>query len=118
MSRIYNLKLLGGATENPSGAPHGRGRAVISLRGKKNQVCWKFRSLRGFSKPNAAHIHIGSAGTSGNVVVPLSTDPKFKRAGCVSAAPAMIKAIAANPNGFYVNIHSATYPEGAVRSQL
>jgi hypothetical protein len=116
-SRIYNIKLTG-AAETPPGAPDGTGRASVSLRGKKLQVCWNVHSLRGFSKPTAAHIHIGAANTAGNVVVPLSTGAKFKRRGCVPASAAVISAIGSNPKGFYLNVHSARYPNGAVRAQL
>jgi hypothetical protein len=109
---------LTGAAETPPGAPNGIGRATVSLRGKKLQVCWNFHSLRGFGKATAAHIHVGAANTAGNVVVPLSTGAKFKRKGCVPASAAVISAIASNQQGYYVNVHSAMYPNGAVRAQL
>jgi hypothetical protein len=116
-SRTYRLALKGSA-ETPAGAPKGTGKAVVTLRGKSLRVCWRFSSLHGFSHATAAHIHVGAAGTSGNVVVPLSTGKKFLHSGCAPTTATLIKAIAANPHGYYVNIHSTKYPNGAVRSQL
>ena len=116
-SRTYKLKL-SGKVEVPKGAPNGTGAAVITLRSKSSQVCWRFSHLHGFTNATFAHIHQGRAGTAGNIVVPLSTAPKLHHAGCVKASPKVMAAIAKNPHGFYVNIHSKTYPGGAVRSQL
>jgi hypothetical protein len=116
-SRTYRLKLKGSA-EVPKGAPQGTGSAVVTLRGKTSQVCWRFTHLKGFTSATFAHIHQGTAGTSGNILVPLSTGPKLKHSGCVTSSAAVISAIAKNPKGFYVNIHSKKYPGGAVRSQL
>ena len=38
--------------------------------------------------------------------------------GCASADDAVTSAILANPAGYYVNIHNADFPDGAVRGQL
>jgi hypothetical protein len=116
-SRTYTVKLTG-AAETPPGAPTGTGAAVIALHGKTLQVCWRFAHLHGFTSATFAHIHIGPKGTSGNIVVPMSTGPSLQHKGCVSAAAAMIEAIEKNPHGYYVNIHSKKYPGGAVRAQL
>jgi hypothetical protein len=39
-------------------------------------------------------------------------------AKCVTATKAQIKEIRKDPTMFYVNIHTATFPAGAVRGQL
>ena len=114
--RTYRLKL-SGAAETPPGPSGARGGAVIAFHGS-SKVCWRFAHLRGFSGATFAHIHKGAAGTSGNIVIPLSTGPKLKHRGCVSANPTMVKAIEEDPPGYYVNIHSIKNPGGAVRSQL
>jgi len=41
-----------------------------------------------------------------------------KAKGCQKASKAMISAIESRPNDFYVNIHNAPYPGGALRGQL
>jgi hypothetical protein len=117
LSRTYAVKMTG-AAETPAGAPSGTAKAVVTLSTKTGKVCWTFTSLSGVSTPTAAHIHVGAAGTSGNIVVPLSTGATFLTKGCVPASAALISAIAANPHGYYVNIHNMQYPGGAVRAQL
>lgn len=116
-SKTYSVKMTGKA-ETPKGPPSGTGAAVVTVHGKTDKLCWRFAHLKGFSAPTLAHIHLGPAGTSGNVVVPLSGAAKFKDKGCVRASPTLLKAIEKNPHGYYVNIHNKKYPGGAVRSQL
>jgi CHRD domain-containing protein len=42
----------------------------------------------------------------------------YKASGCVKAPKSTIEAIETNPNRYYVNIHNARYPAGALRGQL
>jgi CHRD domain len=116
-SLAFHVKLTG-AAEVPPGAPKGSGGAVIALHDSTLQVCWRFAHLKGFTKPTLAHIHLGDKGTSGIVVVPLSTGTRFLHKGCVTTSATVIKAIAQKPHRYYVNIHSTEYPGGAVRAQL
>ena len=115
-TRIYRVALTGTA-ETPRGAPGGAGAAVISFHGS-SVLCWRFAHLHGFAHATVAHIHSGAPGTSGNVVVPLSTGSRLHHKGCVHVKTALAKAIETNPRGYYVNIHSKQYPGGAVRGQL
>jgi hypothetical protein len=107
------VKLTGGV-EVPKGAPAGHGTAAITINGTK--VCWKFSGLTGIDKPTAAHIHKGAAGTAGPVVVPFGA--AFKPTGCMATTAALAKAILAAPSSYYVNVHTAKFPGGAVRAQL
>jgi hypothetical protein len=117
LSLTYAVKMTG-AAETPAGAPGGTAKAVVTLSTKTGKVCWTFKSLSGVSDPTYAHIHLGAARTAGNIVVPLSTGAALLTKGCATASAALISAIAANPHGYYVNIHNAQYPNGAVRAQL
>jgi CHRD domain len=117
LSQTYAVKMTG-AAETPPGASNGTAKAVVTLASKPGKVCWTFESLSGVSNPTYAHIHVGVAGKSGNIVLPLSTGSTLMTKGCVHASAALIKSIAANPHGYYVNIHSKQYPSGAVRAQL
>jgi hypothetical protein len=49
-------------------------------------------------------------------VIPLGASYKAK--GCRKASKSLIGAIETNPNRYYVNIHNARYPAGAIRGQL
>ncbi len=114
-ARTYRLKLAG-AAETPAGAPSGSGIAVLSIK-PPNEVCWQFSELKNVSAPTAAHIHHGLPGTSGPIVIPLGGT--YKPAGCVKGiARQLLAVIELNPRRFYVNVHNAKYPSGAVRSQL
>ncbi|TMK40395.1 MAG: CHRD domain-containing protein [Actinobacteria bacterium] len=115
--KTYKVKLAG-KNEVPAGAPTGSGTAVISVKAKTNQLCWKFSNLQGVTAPKLAHIHQGAAGAAGPVVIPLSTAAQFKSSGCAPAAAGLLAQIEANPKGYYVNIHNAKYPGGVVRAQL
>lgn len=115
--RIYRVGLTGATAEAPAGAPQGTGAAVIAFHGS-SRVCWRFAHLHGFINATVAHIHAGAQGKSGKVVVSLSTGPRLHHEGCVPVSPVVVKAIEGHPSGYYVNIHSKQYPNGAVRAQL
>ena len=105
---------LTGAREVPKGAPAGKGTADFDLIGG-TKVCWKL-TYSGIGTPTASHIHKGKPGTAGPVVVPLGA--AFKAKGCTTAPAAIVGAIAKNPAAYYLNIHTAKYPAGAIRGQL
>jgi hypothetical protein len=86
------------------------------LNAATGKVCWDFTIAKIVGKPQAAHIHKGARGISGPVFVPLGTT--FRRQGCVSAPKAKIRAIAARPGAYYVNVHNAKHLSGAMRGQL
>ncbi|SRR5712691_10652751 len=115
MSPVVSAKMKG-ANEVPKGDPDGKGLAVVHLSTSKGTVCWSFKGVTGIAKPTQAHIHVGKKGVSGNVVVPLGG--AYKASGCIKAAKSLIEKIETNPNGYYVNIHNAKYPAGAIRGQL
>jgi CHRD domain len=108
---------LTGALEVPPGAPNASAKATVTLDATTRRVCWRFTALKGFSRPNAAHIHQGSAGRAGNIVVPFGA--AYKSDGCQTrVSKTVIKQILAHPKLYYVNIHNAAFPAGAVRGQL
>jgi hypothetical protein len=110
---------LKGSAEVPAADPDGRGMAELRLNAKRGKVCYEITTRR-VKDASAAHIHAGKKGVSGDVVVPLyqGTGPR-KREGCVSdVAKSTIRAIVRHPKRYYVNVHNAEYPNGAVRGQL
>jgi hypothetical protein len=115
MSPVVSAKLRG-ANEVPKGDPNGKGLVVVHLNASRGTVCWSFKGVTGIAKPTQAHIHVGGKGVSGNVVVPFGG--AYKATGCIKATKSLIEKIESNPSAYYVNIHNAKYPAGAIRGQL
>jgi hypothetical protein len=113
---------LTGAQEVPGpGDNDAIGTAFVSLDPATNQVCYAISADKITYPATAAHIHKGAAGVSGPVVVPFTNAPQAIgsiQVGCVTADPTVLSDIAANPSGYYVNIHTSDYPDGALRGQL
>ena len=104
---------LRGASETPKGDPDGRGTAEVKISGRK--VCWEITTAK-VPSITAAHIHKGKPGVAGPVVVPLGAT--FKAKGCTTTTAATAAAIEHDPAAYYVNVHNAKYPGGALRGQL
>ena len=110
--------VLTGATEVPGpGDPDGRGEAEIIVNPGKAQICWVI-NVRDIEPATAAHIHIGLAGIAGDVVLGLSAPTDGDSEGCETVSRALADAIRKSPASYYVNVHNAAYPAGAVRGQL
>lgn len=106
-----------GSEERPGpGDPDGTGFVTLTLNQGKGEICFEL-TLSGIDAATAGHIHKAPAGEFGSVFVPLfgSEGPGAK---CVTATKAQIKEIRRSPGMFYVNIHTAAYPNGALRGQL
>jgi hypothetical protein len=104
---------LSGKVEVPKGDPDGKGTAEVKITGAT--VCWEIKKS-GVATLTAAHIHKGRAGVAGPVVVPFGATYKAK--GCIKSTAAVAAAIKKNPSAYYVNVHNAKYPGGALRGQL
>ena len=97
----------------------GAGTATVVLDPDAGTACWTI-SVENIDPVTASHIHEGAAGTDGGVAVPLDVDGfDGSSEGCNDAADAAtLQAIIDDPAGYYVNVHNATYPSGAIRGQL
>jgi len=116
MSPVVSSKLKGSSEVPDKGDPNGTGFVVVTFKAAKGMACWQFKGIAKIGTPAAAHIHKGRAGVSGPVVIPFGA--AYKAKGCQKAAKSVIEAIETNPNRYYVNIHNAKYPGGALRGQL
>jgi hypothetical protein len=117
-TKVFRLTLAG-ENETPPGDPVATGTATIRIRAGQPRVCYSLiaRDLSGAAA--AAHIHRGATGTSGPVLIPLRTpNAAGKSSGCAKASRSLVKAIVTHPARYYVNVHTAEFPAGAIRAQL
>jgi len=122
---LFLTARLTGANEVPApgqkvGDPDGRATALVRVSGAR--VTFSF-AWTGIGAPTLGHVHEGVAGVNGGVKVGLFTEPMPATATAAAGAvtvtdPAIATAIRANPAGFYLNLHTAEFPGGAVRGQL
>ena len=119
--RKFTTTLTGAAEVPVPGDPDGSGTATVWLNHGQGRVCWEI-SVSDIQPVMAAHIHVAPAGVPGPVVVPLFPplpDADGFSSGCIEdVSRDLIKAIIQNPEGYYVNVHNAAFPAGALRGQL
>src|SRR4051794_23251337 len=110
---------LEGRNELTAGAPQGQALALFGLQGNTltYSIAW-----RGMGTPTEADIHAGARGVEGPVVVPLFTTPRpsggFASGAVTVTDPALLVALRSNPDGFYADLHTNAFPDGAARAQL
>ena len=103
---------LGGAN---GGDPDGTGTFTGRLNPGQGQLCYTLTTAN-LDEVKMAHIHIGAAGVSGGVFVPLPGLGAGEH--CVAVDQAKATALVAKPGDYYVNVHTAAFMGGAVRGQL
>lgn len=109
---------LEGAVEVPvQGDPDGTGTATIRVNPGQGQICYSLR-VSGIAPATMAHIHEAPAGSAGPVVVGLQAPTGGSSNGCVSIDRDEALEIIRNPADYYVNVHNAEFPGGALRGQL
>jgi hypothetical protein len=112
---------LAGVTEGDSpGDPDGSGTASIVIDVEAGTACWDL-TAEGIEPVTQSHIHIGAEGESGDVVVPLDVDGfEGTSEGCIEPMEdaAVLQEIVDDPAGYYVNLHTADFPAGAIRGNL
>ena len=107
---------LSGSNEVPAGDAGATGKATVTVDASSGEVCAKVTStVKGAA---AMHIHKGASGANGAVVVTLDVKSINGGSICAKGTAAVAGAIAADPAGYYVNIHTPAAPGGALRGQL
>jgi hypothetical protein len=109
---------MSGAAERPTpGDADGTGTFAFWLNAGQGEICYELTAA-GILPAAAAHIHIGFDDIAGPVVVPLAAPTSGSSAGCVDVPREKIHAMLVAPWAFYVNVHNADFPGGAIRGQL
>lgn len=116
------------------GDPDGRGEVyVFGIDGDPATLCYVLivKKIGELSMDpgggRQAHIHVAPRGVNGPIVANLAWPQNGQAADCLTEGeagkfpgnpPGIVQRILTNPTDFYVNVHNAEYPAGAVRGQL
>lgn len=107
-----------GENERPNpGDPDGSGTFEMQLNQGQGTLTYVL-TAEAIATPTAAHIHIAPPEAPGPVVVPLAAPVDGVSTGVIYLSKELIKALRQNPEAYYVNVHNAEYPAGAIRGQL
>ena len=85
----------------------------------QGRICWNL-TVTGLSDVTAAHIHYLNGPLATQIAVPLTLPTPFtgSATGCATVLRALVKQILVHPENFYVNVHTTTYPGGAISGTL
>ena len=112
---VYRAELNGASEVPPTRSP-ATGSAVITV-ASPSVVCADL-TLQDLdvSAATGIHLHVGAAGVNGPHAVDFTPG---RASSCITGVdPAVVAAIAADPAGHYFNVHTADFPDGAIRGQL
>lgn len=107
---------LDGASETGGGDADGSGSFSAEIDPETGDICYVL-STADIGDAMAAHIHQGAAGKNGKPVITIEVTGEDEDL-CIAAEPDTLKPIVAMPGDYYVNVHTADYPKGAIRGQL
>lgn len=110
---------LTGIQEVPGpGDPDGNGTVEVRVDPRSGEICWNLYA-RQIGPATMAHIHRGAAGIAGPPVLTLTTpDAAGRSQGCQIVELGLAREIGMRGYEFYVNVHDAAHPAGAIRGQL
>jgi hypothetical protein len=119
---------MSGSQENPPNSSPATGTTALRLNHGQGSVCYDMTVSNLTTPPSMAHIHKAPAGTNGGIVVhlfgsggaPAPTTTSFTITNfCQTGVDqALVKDIIQNPDQYYVNVHTQTFPGGEIRGQL
>jgi len=143
---VLKANLDGREEVNPAGSsaivgdPDGRAEAyVFGIDGDPLTLCYALVGVTKLGELNmppgggrAAHIHEAARGSNGPVVAALAWPQDGQAGDCLTEGEGqgtagakfptgeagIVQRILKNPQNFYINIHNAEYPGGAIRGQL
>jgi CHRD domain-containing protein len=98
------------------GAPDAFATANLFVDLANGVLCYRM-GYDGISRPTAAHLHRGDPRQTGDPVIDLHPEANGDE-GCVGADPTALRNVRDHPEAFYLQLHTAEQPHGALRGQL
>ena len=116
--RPLSAELTGEAEVPKPGDTDGSGTANVRV--NPGQECLSYDlDVEGIAPAEAAHIHEAPAGSAGPVRQHLKPPTDGSSSGTVNEVSREdAKDLVKNPEDYYVNVHNAEFPDGALRGQL
>lgn len=103
--------------EVPQPGPEGAtGTATITVEAPE-RLCYTVTTQNLDEPVIAGHIHEGPKGVAGPVYIDLEWATNGNE-GCVTTEKEKVDAVLADPPGYYVNLHTPSHGDGAIRGQL
>jgi hypothetical protein len=122
---VVTLKVaMNGANEVDTVGSPGTATVRLTLDPGGSEVCYSKLRLRnvlvnGETAPSKLHIHAGPPSVNGPVVIDFTDIATTgARKGCMPVEADLVQRIINAPEFYYVNVHTASLPKGAVRGQL
>ena len=105
------------------GDPDGSATGSITVNVGQDRVCWEFTNVTNVAPVNRGHIHKAPAGSNGGIVVDffnVAAGMQGPLTGCTTTplGRELLLDIIRDPSAYYLNLHNADFPAGAVRGQL
>lgn len=104
----------------------GTGTAYVTVNVGQGRVCWSLENLANLDTLVASHIHQGPINGQGPIRINFfDFGQPIDLEGCVEAGTTphlfdrnRLRDVLEHPENYYVNIHTNTFPGGAIRGQL
>jgi hypothetical protein len=104
-----------------AGDPDGTGTAHVVVNVGQQRVCWDI-TVTNLGTVTRGHIHHAPALQNGAIVIPFFEAGNVNLQSCTPESQLidrrLLMDIIQHPQDYYVNVHTADFPAGAVRGQL
>ncbi|MFN2238121.1 MAG: CHRD domain-containing protein [Thermoanaerobaculia bacterium] len=111
----FGVLMTGGQEAPGPGDQDGLGFADFVLKGTTLEYSIAVFNIE---PPTAMHIHAGERGVPGGVVVGFPAFTGNVNVGMMEIPQSLATALEQNPTAFYLNVHTASFSNGAVRGQV
>jgi hypothetical protein len=125
---VFNTELRADQEPNGASSSESKGHAQVKILADGTVEFTLIINNKGNETFNRAHIHKAAAGANGPIhwdfleagipVASISGHPSTLRGVGRARSAAALADLLANPDQYYVNVHSVVFPGGAIRGQL